>query len=222
MPTDPLFDTGFPGPSVTSKDIDTLGSRISQAAGVRDAAVKRGQAAANMALAEPIDAADRAVDALVQPINQILTDAGTTAAHTVATGQLATVKALQQPLSVALKYGYVSKGTPLLNPVGPPRKKRGVKKLDQLPPPPPPPAIPPAPPATPVEYAVLLSCARKDIMAVPGLPGEFLIPGYAPPPGYIIVAYINMLPKAVAPWLQQYGESLYYKAISDGKCVPTP
>lgn len=218
----PLFEMGFPAPTVTAQEIDTLPSRLAQARGVQMAASQKASAAIDTLLEPARQSADNAVGALLEPVETVLTDAGHGAAQAVQRGQLATVQALQHPLVQALGYGYVNQGTPVLSPTG--RKTRRKKSgngaiLDQLPPPPPPPNPAPAPVVT--EYGVLVNCATKQIVAVPGLPGEWIQPGWKPPPNWVVAAYIQMLPDAVPPWLSSYGKQLYDAAVSTRKCVPS-
>lgn len=153
MSPDQLFDTGFPGPSVSSKDIDTLPSRIAQAKGQRDATIQRATGQIDGMLEPVRSLADQTVSAMAEPIDIGLTAAGQTAANTVIQGQMATVKSLQSPLLTAVRYGYVNQGTPILSPTGRKGRKKGGEsgQTPSVPPWPtvPTPSSPPAPPPYP-------------------------------------------------------------------------
>lgn len=219
MADNKVFDTGFPGPSPTSQEIDSLPSRIAQSSGVRDAAVKRGQAMAEQALAAPMAVADKTVDMMLSPLNQTLSDAGTVAAQTVIQGQAATVKALQSPLSTALKYGYQSHGTPVLNPVLPVRKKRAAKASSSS-------AVAAIPAGQFIlpqqqiitEYGVIIDCSSKQIAAVPGVIGAWSQPGWSVPAGWILLGYYQKTPDDMLIWLRQNGLSLLQQSIASGRC----
>lgn len=220
MADNKVFDTGFPGPTPSSQEIDSLPSRIAQAAGVRDAAVKRGQAMAEQALAAPMAVADNTVGRMLDPLNATLSDAGTVAAQAVIQGQAATVKALQAPLTTALRYGYQSHGTPVLNPVLPAKKKRGAAAnassaaatipAGQF-------TLPQQQIVT--EYGVLIDCNAKQIVAVPGVIGSWMQPGWSPQPGWSLLGFYQKTPDDMLIWLKQNGLSLLQQSISSGKCV---
>lgn len=219
MPTrpNPLFDTGFPGPAPAATEIDTLPSRIAQAAGVRDAAVKRGQALAEQVLAGPESVAGDTVDMMLTPLSNTLSDAGTTAAHAVATGQLGTVKALQAPLSAAVQLGYVSKGTPLLSPAGQTRKKKNGRAaaapftLAN--------AAPPVPSEVSQTWTIFFHCTAGDVAAIPdgALTGPYV--GWRPPSpwagGYGFTGTHNQL----LQYLQKFGLQMFTSTCPNASAV---
>ena len=218
----PLFEMGFPAPTISAQEIDTLPSRLAQSRGVQMAATQKANAVIDALLEPARQGADSAVGAMLEPVEGVLTVAGHVAAQAVQRGQSATVKALQQPLVQALQYGYINQGTPVLSPTGRKtrRKKNGAGIVqDQIGTASPPQN--PAQPPVPVEYGVLIDCGTKQIVAVPGLPGEWIDPNFRVPGGWIVVAYIQMLPDAVPPWLGQYGQQLFDAAVRDRKCIPS-
>jgi len=155
----PLFDTGFPGPTPSVAEVDSLPTRIAQSQGVRIAAEKRLKAEAEASLAGPMASAQHAGQILLQPVEDALADAGQEAASTVIQGQVATVNALQAPLAVGIRYGYQPQGTPLVTPtVKQRRSRRPASPIPPTTPPwpslPPPPQSPTSPPMPPLISAV--------------------------------------------------------------------
>lgn len=222
MADNPLFEMGFPGPTVTAREIDTLPSRLAQAKGVQQAAVTKVNAAIDAQLEPSRQVADNAVGTLLEPVETALTEAGHVAAQAVQTGQLATVRALQQPLVQALKYGYINQGTPVISPTGKKsRSKKGGNGAVQAPvgtsPPPPSPTTQPQP----ILYGVLLDCARRQIAAVPGKPGAWTDPSFQVPPGWLVYEYVQMLPADVPQWMSSYGQQLLDAAVIGRKCLPS-
>lgn len=205
-----LFGMGFPGPQVTAQEIDSLPSRLAQAKGVQQAAVQKAQAKIDSLLEPARQAADNAVGALLEPVEQILTVAGHSAAQAVQTGQLATVRALQQPLVQALKYGYVNQGTPVLSPTGKKTRSRRKAAVGVDLPPPPPPSPPPGP--VPTSYTIWFNCVTKDVAAVPNFTPDGSWGGWRPPfpwsGGYGFTAGESQL----LPYLKQWGEGMFEKS----------
>ena len=197
----PLFGMGFPGPQVSAREIDSLPSRLAQARGVQQAATTKANAAIDTLLEPARQTADGAVGRLLEPVEQILTEAGQTAAHAVSTGQVATVKALQQPLVQALKYGYVNQGTPVLSPTG--KKTRG-KRAAAAAAAAAAPALPaaPPPPEQRREYTVLANCQSAELVLVPGVQSDWIAAGWIIPAGWTKLTETLLLPSQAQAWLQ--------------------
>lgn len=225
MAENPLFGIGFPAPTVTAREIDTLPSRLAQARGVQLAAVQKANAKIDALLEPARQGADNAVGALLEPVEQILTVAGTHAAQAVQTGQLATVKALQQPLVQALKYGYVNQGTPILSPTGRKTKRRkgtvaarAVTDGVSLPPLPPVVSSPPlAPPVaatgkTATSYTIWFNCADRQVVAIPNYSPGGAWDGFRPPAPWAGGFGVTFAVGEILPYLKQYGEGMFKQA----------
>lgn len=226
MADNPLFGLGFPGPTVTAQEIDSLPSRIAQSRGAMLGAQQRASGVIDSQL-EPIRrVADNAVGTVLEPVEMALSHAGQTAAAAVVAGQVATVKALQQPLTTAVKYGYASQGTPILSPTGKKTKPKKPTTAAQAAPsvpvgaaqtatPAPVGAAQAAPPA-PVDvsrtWTIFFQCLSRQVAALDDgqLTGQYV--GWRPPPPWGGGDGFQGTQAQLTAYLQQYGQQMFANA----------
>lgn len=204
MADNPLFGLGFPGPTVTAQEIDSLPSRIAQSRGAMLGAQQRASGVIDSQL-EPIRrVADNAVGTVLEPVEMALSHAGQTAAAAVVAGQVATVKALQQPLTSAVKYGYASQGTPILSPTGKKSKPKKSTTTAQ--------AAPPAPVDVSRTWTIFFQCLSRQVAALDDgqLTGQYV--GWRPPPPWGGGDGFQGTQAQLTAYLQQYGQQMFANA----------
>jgi hypothetical protein len=217
MPTPSLFDVGFPGPSPTAQEIDSLPSRLAQAQGVKLAATQRLSGLASAAVEPAAGAADATVEALVAPAEAVLSGAQATAQGTLLQAQNAAVQALQAPLKAAAPLGYKSAGTPLIMPPKPKRKRGGISLPVASPPPPPPPATIVSGSVT---WTIWFNCSTREVAAMDDgqLKGPYT--GFHPPApwagGY---GFVGTQPQLIA-YLGEFGSQMFTSVCPN--YVPPP
>lgn len=204
MADNPLFGLGFPGPTVTAQEIDSLPSRIAQSRGAMLGAQQRASGVIDSQL-EPIRrVADNAVGTVLEPVEMALSHAGQTAAAAVVAGQVATVKALQQPLTTAVKYGYASQGTPILSQTGKKTKPKKSTTAAQ--------AAPPAPVDVSRTWTIFFQCLSRQVAALDDgqLTGQYV--GWRPPPPWGGGDGFQGTQAQLTAYLQQYGQQMFANA----------
>lgn len=165
--SNPLFSSGFPPEQATPQELDSIGSRIAMSTGVADNARQRLEGAAKVITDRAEGTANLAMARLMEPVEDLLATATTTAGQAASHIQAAAINALQSPLKAALPLGYVPQGTPVY---GLAKARKGRSKAKQRP--------------QPMPAEGLSSSSGEGFpLARPGGPNGAPPPTKLPPPG---------------------------------------